>query len=131
MTIKTLLEMVQMVDSNPDGWSEIHPAWRAIADLHAHMIGFAHWRPGAQHVPGYAWDWQIALSMIVRGYGADVVRCAEVDGWARYLLPPLQVARCNGDDDLPVDDGLLSAMWAIYMAKHHAGIEVNHASQSL
>lgn len=128
MTIKTLVEMVHAVDSGAPLGMEIHPAWRAITDLRPRMIGVALWRPGAVREPGHCWDWEIALSMIVRGYGADVVRCAEVGGWARYLLPPLYIFEQEGDDDLPVNEGLLAAMWAIYMQKHHPQIEVHHES---
>lgn len=102
----TLVEMIQDVDMGGRPGLEIHPAWRAIVDVHPRMIGVAAWRPGLESDPGFRWDWEIALSMIVRGYGADVVRCPELQGWARYLLPPVYVYVAHDEEQLPVDPAI-------------------------
>ena len=111
---KTLTEAIREADAEQFPGMEIHPAWRAIVDLRPNLIGVMVWRPGLVCPAGFAWDWEIALSMMVRGYGDDVRPCPAVGGWRRYLLPPLYVAIDDGDEDLPIDLGLMAAMRAIY-----------------
>lgn len=98
----TLIELATM--DRPG--QELHPAWRAILDLRPRMCGVQIWHRGAKRDPGMCWDWEVALAMIVRGYGADVVKCVEVDGWSRYLLPPLFVPLAAEEEYMAVDPAI-------------------------
>lgn len=64
-----------------------HPAWEEWEEAHPSTI-VENWSPGAVRpvvADAVQWDWECALWMIVRGYGADITRVEM--GWLPGKLP--------------------------------------------
>lgn len=140
----TLIEIVRLIDTESLGIREVHPAWRAIVDLHPRMCGVQAWAPGNTRMPGFVWDWEIALSMIVRGYGSDITRAPggwragatppeawnypfEGGCWYRYILPPVEVSVCEDFDVLPLNPDIDLQLITDYYERQFADGKVQRA----